>query len=127
MKTIGETRRDNLIMLIERHGSIANVNELLLLPRTDATLSQIKNQSLSATGRPRMMGDTLARRIESALRLPSGWMDNDHPEPGERQHRIDHALKVMEQMADYQLDQAIKIIDALAEPPSKKGNGTTGN
>lgn len=125
MKTIGETRRDNLLLLITRHGSLANVNELLDLPRTDATLSQIKNQSLSASGRPRMMGDTLARRIETALQLPNGWMDNDHRDVGAREHRIEHALKVMEQMPDYQLDQAIKIIDTLAQP-TPKSNGTTG-
>lgn len=44
--------------------------------------------------------------------------------PGDyRQARIEHALKVMEQMTDYQVDQAVQIIDTLAQPLDK--NGTT--
>lgn len=31
-------------------------------------------------------------------------------------HRIAHALKVMQAMPEYQLDRAVKIIDTLAEP-----------
>jgi hypothetical protein len=123
MKTVGQTRRENLLLLIKKHGSLANLNELLDLPRTDATLSQIKNASVGSRGKPRAMGVTLARRIEARLQLPSGWMDNDQTPPSYRQQRIEHALKIMEEMADYQLDQAVKIIDTLAEP-THPHNGT---
>ena len=121
MKTVSEIRRENLLLLLERHGSLANLNEKLDLPRTDATLSQIKNQSTTSRGKPKMMGDTMARRIEGALSLPKGWMDNDQAPISYRQQRIDHAIKAMEHMEDYQLDQAIKIIDTLAEPNQKTG------
>lgn len=124
MKTVGQTRRENLLLLLEKHGSLANLNEKLGLLRTDATLSQIKNQSRdSKTGKPKMMGPTLARRIEQALALPTGWMDNDQLPPSYRQQRIAHAVKAMEGMTDYQLDQTVKVVDTLAEPAEK--NDTT--
>lgn len=124
MKTVGQIRRENLMQLLEKHGSIAELNVKLGLPRTDATLSQIKNQSITSRGKPKMMGVTLARRIEKDLKLSEGWLDNDHAPPSYRQQRIDHAVKAMEHMTDYQVDQAVKIIDTLAEPASS--NGTTG-
>jgi hypothetical protein len=121
MKTSGQIRRDNLLLLLDKHGSAANLNERLELPRTDATLSQIKNQSAAASGKARMMGDALARRIERVLALPEGWMDNDQSPPSYRQQRIDHAVKAMENMPEYQLDQAVKILATLAEPASNNG------
>ena len=51
-----------------------------------------------------------------------------HPRPelptSYRQSRINHAMKLMEQMTDYQVDQTVRIIDTLAEPADK--NGTCG-
>lgn len=123
MKTVGQIRRENLLKLIEQHGSIAELNNKLGLPRTDATLSQIKNQSTTSRGKPKMMGVTLARRIEQSLKLIEGWLDNDHAPPSYRQQRIEHAVKAMEHMTDYQVDQAVKIIDTLAQPVK---NGTSG-
>ena len=64
MKTSTEIRRENLNILIERYGSIANLNAQLGRNRKDATLSQIRKGSVhSGTGRPRIMGDTMAREI----------------------------------------------------------------
>lgn len=55
MKTSTEIRRENLNILIERYGSIANLNAQLGRNRKDATLSQIRKGSVhSGTGRPRM-------------------------------------------------------------------------
>lgn len=79
MKTSTEIRRENLNILIERYGSIANLNAQLGRNRKDATLSQIRKGSVhSGTGRPRIMGDTMAREIETKLSLGYGWMDADH-------------------------------------------------
>ena len=79
MKTSTEIRRENLNILIERYGSIANLNAQLGRNRKDATLSQIRKGSVhSGTGRPRLMGDTMAREIETKLSLGYGWMDADH-------------------------------------------------
>ena len=124
MKTIGEIRLDNLLELIEDHGSLAQLNELMGLARTDATLSQIKNRSLdSKTKKPRAMGDPLARRLEKACGKEPGWMDNVHYPRSSRGARMEHALRVMEQMDDWQVDQAVKILDAIAEPPPAIANG----
>lgn len=125
MKTIGQIRRENLLLLLEKHGSMANLNEKIGLLRTDATLSQIKNQSReSKTGKPKMMGVTQARRIEQSLDLPTGWMDNDQLPPSYRQQRIAHVAMAMERMTDYQVDQTVQIVDTLAQPA--KAEGTTG-
>ncbi len=126
VKTVTEIRRENLLHLIEVHGggSVAALNERLGLARTDATLTQIKNQnSNSGTGKPRGMGDTLARRIEAALDLPTGYMDNVNsyvsPEISERLAQLH---RVAEELSPYALDQLIKIGVAFTEPK----NGTNG-
>lgn len=127
VKTITEIRRDNLLKLIELHagGVVANFNEMVGLDRTDATLTQVKNQNVnSGTGKPRGMGDTLARRIEGALQLPVGYMDNVHaysdPQMAERMEALH---KVAQALGPYEVDQLIKIGAALAEPEK---NGTEG-
>lgn len=64
-----EIRRANLAALIESHGSIrALADKVGTAPNY---LSEIKN-------RERDMGDRLARKIEGALELPTGWMDTSH-------------------------------------------------
>lgn len=79
MKTNDEIRRDNLLLLIAKYGSIANLNEALGKARNDATLSQLKNLSKdSKTGVPKAMGNSSARHIEEALKLEIGWMDHSH-------------------------------------------------
>lgn len=80
MKTIEEIRRDWLLLLIDRFGSLARLNEALGRARTDATLSQIKNQARdSKSGNPKNMGSPLAREIEHQLGLDRGTLD--HPVP----------------------------------------------
>jgi hypothetical protein len=121
MKTIAEIRRDNLMILIGEQGSMAALNEKIGLVRTDATLSQIKNQSPdSKTGVPKAMGDAFARRIETQLCLEPGWMDNVHTYSSPKRAA---AMAIMENMDDRQLDQAYKILHALAEPHPKAANG----
>lgn len=122
MKTVSETRRDNLLLLLAVHGSLANLNEKLGLPRTDATLSQIKNRSITSRGKPKAMGVTMARRIERALELPVGWMDNSQLPMSYRQQRIAHVARAMGGMTDYEVDQTVKIVDTLAQPKIANGN-----
>lgn len=120
---MAETRRQRLALLVKSHGnSLAQLNEALGLDRTDATLSQIRTQAPhSKTGKPRVMGDELARRIEERLKLEAGWMDTP-PQYSEDQQdpRIAQAIKVMEAMPEWQREQALKIIDTLAQPEAKK-------
>lgn len=129
VKTIAEIRRDNLLRLIESHGqgSVTELNAKVGLARTDATLTQIKNQNPnSGTGKPRGMGDALARRIERALGLPTGYMDNVNTfgDPA-MEARMQHLHKVAEHLGSYELDQLIKIGSALAQPAAPN-NGTDG-
>lgn len=126
VQTIDETRRQRLEMLIKQYGSIAELNIRIGMARTDATLSQVRNQAAhSKSGKPRVMGDPVARKIEKELKLPPGWMDTPPGYADLSDPRVGHVIKVMEAMQEWQRDQAVKIVDTLAEPPST-GNGTTG-
>lgn len=120
MKTIAETRRIRLDMLVKRHGdSLAKLNEVLGLDRTDATLSQIRTQAKhSKTGKPRSMGDDLARRIENTLLLDRGWMDTP-PTPSEQYGDHDTRAMVMAAMDKLPYkDHAtvLRLVNALVQP-----------
>ncbi|MBT9428912.1 hypothetical protein [Candidatus Symbiopectobacterium endolongispinus] len=106
MQTVEKIRREWLIELIKQHKTIANLNLALGRSKTDATLSQIKNQAVdSKSGNPRNMGSPLAREIESKLNLEVGSLD--HPVYGEtkdqwKEYRsADDAIKIL---IDYLLD-----------------------
>ncbi|MEX3555196.1 MAG: S24 family peptidase [Burkholderia gladioli] len=76
MKTIDEIRLGNLSLAIERLGSARKLAEAARV--SDAYLSQIKNRLTStSSGKPKVMGDEVARKIEVALNEPVGWMDTD--------------------------------------------------
>ena len=79
MRPVSEIRRENLELLIEEEGTIPALNEKLGRRRNDPSLSFIRAQSVrSSTGKPYLMGDKMARDIESKLHLGRGWMDTDH-------------------------------------------------
>lgn len=87
MKTIDEIRRDNLLLAIERFGTIAALAEAAGV--SAAYLSQIKNKTPeSKTGKPKGMGDKAARKIEDALNETQGWMDAEHGENSEHAYHI---------------------------------------
>lgn len=128
MKTIAETRRIRLDMLVKLHGdSLAKLNEVLGLDRTDATLSQIRTQAKhSKTGKPRSMGDDLARRIENTLLLERGWMDTP-PTPSEQYGHHDTRAMVMEAMDNLPQEHhatVLRLVNALVQPAAQ--NGTSG-
>ena len=75
---IKEIRIQNLLHLIEGSGSMQALAERA--QRVEETinanyLSQLKNSTKG-------MGDRYARKLESALGLPTNWMDSDHNETG---------------------------------------------
>ena len=79
MKTITEIRRENLIEILKDFRTIAEFNETMGRKRTDPSFGMIKNQQVNPNrGKPRIMGDKLAREIELRLNLPDGWMDSTH-------------------------------------------------
>ena len=126
MQTIAEIRRTRLEQLIEQHGSIANLNIALGWARTDPKLTQIRNANTrQGRDKPYQMGDAMAREIETTLQLERGWMDNPPNQNPYADERIATVVKIMENMPDWQRDQAIKIFTAITEPaaPQKVSNG----
>jgi hypothetical protein len=79
MKTVEEVRRERLVMLRKEFGGQwPALNEKLGLTVRDSTLSQIANSAKnSRTGKGKEMGSPLARKIETKLGKPRGWMDTD--------------------------------------------------
>lgn len=76
MDTAADNRAEWLRLLVAKHGTYAALNRALGRNERDATLNQIAHASPdSKSGRPRQMGDKLARAIEQRLRLPRGCMD----------------------------------------------------
>lgn len=77
MKTISEIRRNNLLLAISIAGGATALSKLSSV--SAAYISQVKNkQPESTTGKPKGMGDSVARKIEKAINKPCGWMDQDH-------------------------------------------------
>lgn len=126
MKTVSETRRDRLEMLIKQHGSLAELNEKLGWARTDPKLTQIRNANARAgREKPYQMGDAMAREIEDKLEIERGWMDTP-PSYNEIHSREDPRAKAMlllEQMSPEQATVATRLLTAIAEPEKKQGNG----
>ena len=119
MKTVFETRRNRLAILVKTHGSVANVNRALGWDVTNARLYQIHNRSIrSDRGTPFEMGDPTAREIEQKLNLGLGWMDTP-PACAELHGEEDPRTKVMQLLEAMPPDQwptAVRLLDALAQP-----------
>lgn len=127
MQTVSETRRVRLSMLVKAHNnSLAELNEALGLDRTDSTLSQIRTQAKhSKTGKPRVMGDDLARKIEATLGLAEGWMDTPptYIELQGEDDPLSKAMLVLEKLPKDQIPVATRLLTAIAQPEKKQGNG----
>lgn len=77
MKTIDLIRHENLLQLISEAGSVQAVASKA--GKSNAQISQLKTRSThSGTGKPRSVGDMLARELEKAFNKPLGWMDAPH-------------------------------------------------
>lgn len=133
MKTVEQTRRDRLQMLVQRHGGeregMANLCEALGMARNNtAGLTRILNANIrhERDGEAYEMGSKKAREIEQKLGLEHGWMDTPptyaelHGEPD----IISKALTMLEAMEPQARYQALRLLDALAQPPL--ANGTNG-
>ena len=127
MQTASETRKARLIMLIDRFGSVAALNEALHWARTDPKLTQIRNGHMRAgRDKPYQMGDAMAREIEEKLSLGIGWMDTPPSYAellGEDDPRT-KVMKMMESMSTADLYTTVRLVDALAKP--QKATGTEG-
>lgn len=79
-------RRANLASLMTGPSAIINPTDLARAMGKPKMRSHLSNVASGLKG----MGDTLAATIESALGLPSGWMDQQHPNAGEgaAQYRV---------------------------------------
>lgn len=76
MKTIDEIRYDNLQRLVMEAGGLTELVEKSGNRLSRPTLYQILEKKTTASGAIKNVGDELARKIEEALRLEPGWMDN---------------------------------------------------
>lgn len=75
MQTIAEIRLANLERLIKEMGTQDRVAEFG--GTSSVYLSQIRNSAPdSKTGKLRVMGDEMARKLEIGCSKPRGWMDN---------------------------------------------------
>lgn len=84
MELIEETRRLNLLRLIDAHGGRnggqRKLSEACGGTPSPAQISQWVNRSPDArTGKPRAMRGDSARAMEEKLGLPTGWMDQQAP------------------------------------------------
>jgi len=115
MKTIAEIRHGNLLRLITEMGSQEAI--AAACETSQVYISQLVNKTPDAkNGRPRQIGDAMARKLESGCNKPEGWMDN---EPMAYNTHISQVLNIMENMPAYQQEQTLNIVSALALTPRK--------
>ena len=76
MATSKELRIENLRSLVKEFKTADAVAQLAAT--APMYLSQILNGVASSTGKPRGVGDALARKLEVGCKKPVGWMDQPH-------------------------------------------------
>ena len=77
VKSVDEIRRANLLTLIDLAGSAAKLAVLTGIPAP--YISQVKRAVQHSTGtKPRTIGPDMARKFETKMGKPRGWMDTDH-------------------------------------------------
>ena len=133
MKTVEETRRERLQMLVKQHGGekdgMANLCEALGLARNNtAGLTRILNANIrhDRDGESYEMGSKKAREIEQKLKLPSGWMDTP-PSLAEQygsSEPIDKLAQLLAAMEPEMQYKVVRMVGALAQP-AEGTNGET--
>lgn len=102
-----ETRRINVRLLIEKHGTDEVCTRLGIQPQM---LSQYLGRTVT-----RAFGDTLIRRIEREFKLPKNWLDNLHPEErSDIQMLIDIAQSLSPRRLTLVLQLAIAMLETNA-------------
>lgn len=132
MKTVEETRRERLQMLVDQHGGdkngMANLCEALGYARNNtAGLTRIlhANLRLDRDGEPYEMGSKKAREIEQKLNLPSGWMDTPPTLTDQygQSGPLDKMAALMAAMEPEMQYKVVRLVAAMAEP----AEGTNGH
>ena len=96
-----------MLIAVDRLGSAVNLAEAAKV--SSAYLSQIKKQLPdSKTGKPKAMGDDVARKIEIALGEPEGWMDVAHDLPESILGTLSEAIN-LENNPDYPAIKKVSI------------------
>ena len=133
MKTVEETRRARLQILVKRYGGdrdgMANLAEALGKARNNtAGLTRILNANVrhERGGEVYDMGSKLAREIEEKLDLPTGWMDTPptYQELSGEEDPIAKAVTVLQAMEPDQRHQALRLLDVFAQPQAPVKTGT---
>jgi hypothetical protein len=78
-------------------------------------LSQILNGVPSSTGRPRGIGDALARKLEEGCEKPIGWMDQSHDES---EREVEELVSIFMALDRRGRDVALNVLRTLSENAS---------
>ena len=127
MQTVEETRRERLLTLIAKEGSLANLLEKLGLARTDnSRLSRIANANIrhERGGQPYVMGSPMAREVEQKLNLPVGWMDTP-PSPMDGNAVSQPLERMAELFAVMEPEMQCKVVRMVAAL-NEQADGTNG-
>lgn len=112
MKTIDEIRQANLLLLIAECGSGRGAAAKL------ATVTGVKAPMISQYsravegkkgGKPRAMGNDVARQMEVGMGKESGWMDMDHA-PARSVKEADQ-LDLLRRLTPAQLERVIGMVE----------------
>lgn len=132
MKTVEETRRERLQILVNRHGGdkdgMANLCEALGMARNNtAGLTRILNANIrhDRDGEAYEMGSKKAREIEQKLGLEHGWMDTPPTlaEQFGQSGPLDKMAELMAAMEPEMQYKVVRLVAAMAEP----AEGTNGD
>lgn len=110
---------DNLRILIAEKGTIAAVADAA--KTAPAYLSQINTGTLLPSGKPRVVGKELARKLEEGCGKPEGWMNQRHT-VDKRKQLLDECY---EKLSDQQKDQLLQIGNTFTQSAEKKPNNGT--
>ncbi len=116
MRTIEEIRRRNMETLIEEHGGIQKLADVLESSHSQ-TSQWLHGFKDSKTGRPRGLSSDSARRIERLTNKPHGWLDVEHGRPyASKSKEAELAARIIDEMPDDQeKERALKVITTLAQ------------